>query len=370
MNWLLVPTGVSQLLTQIAAMRLSGHLPKRVYVRSACYHWNTAMNHAIQEACDAFGLVFLGNTDPVDYSALTAPSLGKWAEALARFAPRQFHKHTIAKRGWSLPNKIHGLVVCIRPRVFDELFYHSAIRPGHLICTIDGVNPQSPNRQLRGELWRGFNAPFVDLPTEMEVFSPEYLMADAAQLGKARSIPRNVEGAIFATYRTTPLASEFADLFHSRVHSEDAVAVVFSQQLSQSLYCSPEQEIAYYLGAIETLRSQGFGAIIFKQHPRDPRWKLSALSNATADDPRVLLVPEHLACIPIEPFLQQLSCPKLVGASTNSSTLLSFRALTNASIVSFDSPLFQDEFRKNRSDFCTSHNIPSHLVQGIKRRAA
>ncbi len=370
MQWLLVPTGVSQLLTQVAAMRVAGVMPETSVVRSACYHWGPAMREALSDACDAFQLTYLGNTSPINFSPSTELEFGAYGALLARFLPKRFHRYALRKLGWRVPRNLGGLVVCVRPNVYDELFYYSVQRPRELICTIDGVNPRPPRRELAGRFSKQFDAPFVNLPMSQDVYAPEYLLMDAKQLGHSVSIPGAVERSVFARYRQGAMATEFQALLRQLTQSTDSLAIVFSQQLSQSLYLDEQDEHAYYMDMVAALKSRGVRAIVFKQHPRDPSTKLSKLRRAFGSDPSVLVVPDRLACVSIEPFLEGLAGVQLLGASTNSSALLSFRAITGGNILSFDSSAFSTKFQNERLAFCERHNIPSQRLDRTSRRVA
>lgn len=327
------------------------------------------MNRSLQEACDCFGMQYLGNTEPINYDASFRGWKGFKKRVALRWNPTRYRQRLLAKKNWAIPDGVTGLTICVRPWVYDELFYYSSVAPKQLICTIDGVNPKDPRRSLRGDAWLGIDAPFRDLPTQEKIYAPDYLMEDASQLGQSCKIPASTQQDVYQAFLKTPLAMEFTSLVQQSLQSGNCMAVIFSQQLAASLYMTEADEIAYYRTVVDSLRSAGVDAIVFKQHPRDADGKMAKLNECFASMPDVVMVPNHLSCLPIEPFINVLGGVQLVAISTNSSVLLSTRAIPGAKIASFDSPAFTDGFRAMRDAFCDRHHIDivSDIEQVLSR---
>ncbi|HBE70962.1 MAG TPA: hypothetical protein DDW52_22680 [Planctomycetaceae bacterium] len=312
---------------------------------------------ALTQTCARFDIEFAGNLEPLDYSPSVLEAASAWRKTQVSLSPRRFHARLAKRAGWQVPERAYGLACCIRPWVYDELFLASITRPVEYLCAIDGISPRSPDRKLNGKPWRGLDAPFRDLPSNLEIHCPDYLESEAKRLGEPKCIPKSVEASVFSEYRQTPIASEFAELLGNWCINATSVAFIFSQQLSQCGYLEESEEVPYYMMVVDALKDRGIDTIIFKQHPRDPAAKISELTDRIQVMSHVHIVPPRYACVPIEPFGDQLASKQLVGASSNSTALLSFRALTDATVFSVDSACFTDGFRQERDQFCQSHGV-------------
>lgn len=365
MNYIFTPGGVSQLLTQIAALSSAGHDITGGTVFSTCYFFGQSMAESMRQACQAFRLAYQGNIAPTLYHSRTVRRASLVDKTLWLLSPRHYHKILLQRHGWRpMQSFDSALVVCIRPWVYDELLLYSAIRPKNLFCVIDGVNSRDPQRALRGLNWRGLTAPFRNLPANTDVHCPSYLAADAGELGAARVIPNEVQDQVYTTYRGTRLATQFTTLLDSFANRHENVGFVFSQQLAQAGHLTFDQEQFYYLTAISSLRQLGYEKIIFKPHPRDPPEKIRGLRKSADNIGTALLIPpQKFHCLPIEPFCTSFFNGKHAGLSTTSTSLLGLRALTGAHVLSLGCPFFSADFEIARKTFCRKQNVKDLFFQ-------
>jgi hypothetical protein len=214
-----------------------------------------------------------------------------------------------------------------------------------------------------GPKWKGINFPFRDIPSNLFVNCPTYLESDAKQLGLPRVFSDEILYNVFLTYTRTPVASRFREFWGNTTIGQ-RVAVVFSQHLSVSGYCSAQAEIAYYVKVASWLIKHGWTRVLVKAHPRDPIAKMQALTDIfdKAFGQVCCVVPDEFRAVAMEPFLLDSLWIDAIGVSVNSSVLLSFRQLTGCSAISFTSDQMDHMFLSEVTGFCRDHKIEQECL--------
>jgi 2-polyprenyl-3-methyl-5-hydroxy-6-metoxy-1,4-benzoquinol methylase len=358
-DWLLLPTGVTQLQTMAAALMAMGITPPAVQVLSIIGVFNDAMHRALDLCSDAFGYRYLGNYSRalydfhIDPQSLSDEERRFWDMDPSKFVADQLEPHHPDLR------KYRGMhiVATARPNMPEDFFLLSALNPSSLVLVADGIQNEVIIRRRVGDEWRGFRKEVATFPTHEEIWCPDYLSNDTAGIGTARIIGTTALDK--ANYQLRN--SEPGQALRRQVLSlgRPPRAIILSQHFALSNLCSEQQEHDYYCAIIRHLIRRGGLPILFKRHPRDPISKTERLVESLADYTSQIIYTDDLAsCVPIE-CLSDIwtdQIPVLIGSS--SSAMLGLRSLLHGPAYCADAEFLPDPMRQQIILFSTKNQIP------------
>jgi hypothetical protein len=295
--WLILTSGVSQLVTAVAALLHLGETLQGAQALSILWVFNDAMDRALSEAGNLLGVEYSGNfpgglTGPDarhDHPSLEDSPI---AEAKHRVSQRLLAQRPELSRfvGWRI-------VIPARPDCPQDILVLSALCPSAVLMIADGIQNDAIVRRDFGSRWRGYDATLRSLPTDAAVWCPSYLEQDCRYIGVPSVIPPDQYESVLHVVFNSPLGQRLARF--AAPGGSPVKSIVLSQHLALSGLCSEQDELAYYQDIISGLRHLGQTPVLFKTHPRDQEKKLNALRDACSGS-ELIITDDAAACVPVE----------------------------------------------------------------------
>lgn len=325
-SWLLLPTGVSQLLTMLALVEQWGIVPAQAEMRP----WMGGNTNARvkdmmrrmaalagirsgEDLDETFRFVlarrnllscsagFKWMTQPGIYvSSLLRHQNPQWADCVGRPMMIPFK-----------PYECFSLLLCAAgsPRL-------EFVADGPLIGA-DFWNKKSNWR------WRGVHNYATRLPGPYRIHCPASLESDTRRFGTPEIVPEQRFKQVYARMAALPEVQRCARALDS---GGMRCALVVSQPLWPEM-CSLEEDTDYFFALMERLSAEGFQRIVFKPHPRDAADKLAMIAERCKHlGQRAEFLSETEAVVPIEVLAHYARTKGWICAGACSTAILSCRS--------------------------------------------
>lgn len=348
---LILTSGASQLLTQIATLRLKKFNLETfdvVYIGVEI----SRLEIVLKIICQSFGLNFVGsipnNENPSPHFSRTVLTLSFLKHLL--FASKRI-KDDINLRFPLLKkykNKI--VVIPLRHKMKGDVTLLHFLKPKVTLLTADGVVNIPLKRDFSNIEWWQVRTPLNKLPVNSKVYSPVYLQEETLKIGEYARVPQHILYDIFETAR-----NGFINVgMENDVNFKLVRAILFSQHLAISRFCSLEEEIDFYELIVKDLLSRNINSILIKTHPRDDVNKINLLKERMKFfQSSILISSESQTAIPVELYNITDFTTHLV--TLNSSAPLTMKYL-NTKLLCYSSPIFPKEFIGQIKDFALANN--------------
>ena len=353
-NLLVLTSGGSQLITQIAAMSESG-----IDFKGASVYYlgikGGVLLPFLSELCTAAGMCFMGEM-PFRYQSYRRTDLLRFQNLcvlLRRGRGYLRHIHETLNPHLRLLQFRH-VILSVRHKMMMDPYLVTTLNPERVTFTADGVVDSVEGWSFSGLEGKFFCREIRSVPLKDEIYTPVYLSEDTSLLGAAHVIKDDVMDSALELAGRTPLANRLHAVLAGR-SGRPVDAIVFSQHLALSGICSEMDEIDYYAAIVRDLIKQGAASILIKPHPRDSHSKFSKLmKEIEAYSDRVFMLEESLRAVPIEVAKQYLQHNEVKLVTSTSSAPLGVRSGAGP-VVCYDCSWFSDEFRREIKQFSERH---------------
>ncbi|HEU5125172.1 MAG TPA: glycosyltransferase [Verrucomicrobiae bacterium] len=355
---LLLPTGISQLATMIAALRQMNIETGDLRVLSIISCFNAAMETALRAACEIWGARYCGNISRVVRNWRLDPDQLSPAEAQSW---RSHPEEVISERLLQIVPELRehcGLrtLVPARPNMPEDFYFLSALKPSSVHLVADGIQNELILRDWTTPDWRGFNSTLAVFPAKADIWCPDYLALDSAEIGNAKVI----EPAIMSAVYRELAASSLGKHLEQQIRSCGTLppAIVLSQHLGLSKLCTETEELDYYSAILSHLEKEGLSPVLFKRHPRDPGAKTQRLLTEFPKDRLPVVFTDDLAaCVPIECLLPLWAGQELTVIGSSSSALLGLRNDACVTSLCADADFVSEPLRQQVLQFSAKHGL-------------
>lgn len=361
MSKIIITTGGSQLLTQIACLRKIGHSLTAYEV----YYLGLEvkeLNEVLTMICTQFKMVYKGRFPdlPLIYP-INRKNFYKF-ETIKRLINKKYLLNFLFQK-IPLLHQLKGkeLVVPFRNKVIGDVFLLAALEPKSIILTADGVIDKINPRNVNNWRWYGIKTIINQIPVTGKIYTPSYLALDTKKISAIEVIPDKVLYAVFNKVASTTCIQAFKTNLTSLGKPK---SIIFSQHLALTGVCDEKLELKLYKAIIFDLIKKKVFPIVFKPHPRETEEKIKYLKkefSAYAD--KILFLNKEAQVIPIEIIyaLFKNSPPTLVTLS--SSAPLSITHASTSNMCVYDAPFIPNELRREISTFAKRYNCETRLLE-------
>ena len=357
-DWLLMPTGISQLATMVATVRELNADARGAVVLSIISCFTPAMDLALRKASELWGCRYAGNfwkglngwqLDPDQLSDEERERWERDPSSVVSARLIELFPELAEYRGVRT-------VIPARPNMPEDFYFLSALEPSAVHLVADGIQNEVILHNRTGRAWRGFNRELASFPANCDVWCPDYLARDTAGIGNVRVLNAALVSAVYDELARSPLGRHLEK--QVLACGELPRAIILSQHFALSQLCSEDEEFAYYSMICDGLQQAGLAPVLFKRHPRDPAAKTERLLATAAKAQLPLICTDDLAsCVPIECLKHLWADREIAVVGSSSSAVLGLQSLSHVKAYCADGDFLPDRLRRQIILFSVKNSI-------------
>lgn len=350
---IIITTGGSQLLTQIACLR---HLGKLLY-KYEVYYLGIAvkeLENLLSKICHQFHLTYKGRFPdlpiiyPVNFRNFFKPSTLKKLVVKNEIVNYLQDKVPLLRE-----IKGNELVIPFRNKVIGDVFLLAALQPHTLLLTADGVINKINHRNVNHWRWYGIKTKINQIPVATKVYTPSYLAADNKKIGPIEVIP---DSCLYSIFNKVVALDIIASFKKKLFLNGPPKSIIFSQHLALIKACSETEELKLYKKIIHDLIEKGDAPIVFKPHPRETLAKSKRLSTYfSAYSNQITFLSQKDQVIPIELFYTLFQEYLLKLITLSSSAPLSIRNASTELLV-YTADFLPTNLKEEISNYAAKYN--------------
>lgn len=343
---LIITSGSSQLITQLATLNELKVTPNNVYIL-----YNGLKRESLElyfiETSRFFGFTYVGQINfkqnPIKLSFVKSVDL--LFKRLFNFE----HKLIIVNNQ-ILDSFIECdlLIIPIRVKVFSDIVLLHYLKPKQIKYTADGIIDILPNRNFKSFGYYYLRNNLKSFPINYEIYSPLVLKEDILKIGVFHKIETQ---KVMTILKGISMVQDF-----KRNYLEENVGcIVISQHYHLHENVSFINDLEYYKNMI--LKSFNLIAdnqcVLFKPHPRDTMEKIEAIKSLNYD--RLIVVDKKYQAVPLEIFEEDFKRMKTYFIGGNSSAVLYYDYKRVISVYS--DRLLSPELNSRIASFAKKYNF-------------
>jgi len=325
-DWLLLPTGVSQLLTMLALVEQLGIPTARAEMRP----WmgddvSVRVKDMMGRMAALAGIRSGQNLDVSFRFVLPRRSLFSCATGYKWLAqPASYVSSLLREQNPQWADCVdRPVMIPFKPYEFFSLLL-CAVRSPRLEFVADGplIGADFWNRKPNWR-WRGVHNYAARLPGPCRIHCPAALESDTRRFGRPEVVPDRHFKQVFVRMESLPEVQRCAAALGL---GGIPGALVVSQPLWPEM-CSLEEDADYFCSLMERLAAEGFQRIVFKPHPRDAADKVARIAKRCEPlGQRAEFLSETEAVVPIEVLAHYARPAGWICAGACSTAILACRS--------------------------------------------
>jgi len=344
---LIITSGSSQLLTQIATLQL-----KKIETNDVSVLYNGLLRGSLEtffeQVSKTLGFNYVGqinfsiNPEKAERNQTAISIIKKENKKLNKIIDKKFN---ILKKF-----KNYDLILIpVRVKVFSDIMLLNYLKPKKVIYTADGIVDELPKRNFKGLKFAYLKNHLKSLPIKDAIYSPEFLKKDIKELGVYKEVELK---AVISNLSKINLVKGFKELYLK----ENVTYVIISQHYHLHENVSFENDLSYYKNMIlkASNKLNKNSVILFKPHPRDLKEKINEIENFNLKNLKV--VSDEFQAVPIEFFETEFLKMKTIFLGGNSSATL-FLKKTNKVISLFSEKYLSKELNGRIKTFAKKYEV-------------
>lgn len=342
MKLVIITSGSSQLLTQLAVLR-EDHRRIEDYVVLYNGVFRNSLDVFFNELSVIFGFQYLGsinfniNPKPLGFKSFVFPFLKKKmiSEIESQFPVLKKIRN---------PKK---LLITVRVKMFSDIVLISYLKPKKVHYTADGIIDYLPERNFKGINFTHLSGDLKKFPIPSIIFGQKHLKEDIKTIGKFKEVSWDV---IEKDVEQMNVVQEFKNEYFKTQISW----VIISQHFHLHEKVSLDDDVSYWTRIINYIRTiDKIGLILFKFHPRDTEEKIRRIRDL--DSNKVLVVHDKYQSLPLEIFSSFFKDCGTSFITGNSSGTLFFRE--NHKILAARINLFDESLNIRIESYAKKYNL-------------